>query len=699
MINRDYSEAFKAPIRQIKGKVEVHTSTDTFNYETFLPSDRLKSISIKRSGENGKFFGFGIAQEATVEILDASAAVSFYGDDVFNIAFQLGENEFEYPFPDFYIAETKRDEKTNNLTITLQDKLFAAGRHTVAELGLTAPYNIQEFVEACAELLGLLVTKTNIGGDTSFYTEYPTGGNFEGTETIRAALNAVAEATQTIYYIRNNYIVFKRLMPSDNEYEITKAATVSLETKGTVYLNNICSVTELGDNVSSSLGYGTTIQYVRDNPFWELREDIGELVDAAYTAMEGAEITPFTCSWRGNFLVEPGDELSLFTKDGFENHRSYLINDTISYSGGYKQTTDWSYTKENELPSSPSSIGDAIKQTYARVDKVNKQIDIVASETSENKENIAALQIKTDSINLSVSNVQKEVENVDKALDAAVSNTNTNMTALENRVNANISAAITQTEAKIELAASNSKKQLDDAIAATGEEMEALESRVDANISAAVTETEAKIELAASNAQTQLNNAVNTTNQNMTDLESRVNANIKVVADDADAAIEIVTGKANANEDAISALQVNTGSISASVSKVEKDLSDSKSSTDEQINELKRQVETQITPEDVTIAIQTEMSKGTDKVITSTGYRFDETGMTVSKSTSDISTQITENGMTVYKGNDEMLTANKDGVKAQDLHATTYLIIGKNSRFEDYGNRTACFWIGIGGNS
>ena len=55
--------------------------------------------------------------------------------------------------------------------------------------------------------------------------------------------------------------------------------------------------------------------------------------------------------------------------------------------------------------------------------------------------------------------------------------------------------------------------------------------------------------------------------------------------------------------------------------------------------------------------------------------------------------------MRVSIGEDQKLLANADGVKAEDLHATTYLIIGKNSRFEDFTNadgvaRTACFWIG-----
>ena len=60
-----------------------------------------------------------------------------------------------------------------------------------------------------------------------------------------------------------------------------------------------------------------------------------------------------------------------------------------------------------------------------------------------------------------------------------------------------------------------------------------------------------------------------------------------------------------------------------------------------------------------------------------------------------MTTQITEDGMTVYRDNTAVLIANNVGVDAVNLHATTYLIIGNNSRFEDYGeNRTGCFWIG-----
>jgi hypothetical protein len=51
--------------------------------------------------------------------------------------------------------------------------------------------------------------------------------------------------------------------------------------------------------------------------------------------------------------------------------------------------------------------------------------------------------------------------------------------------------------------------------------------------------------------------------------------------------------------------------------------------------------------------------------------------------------------MKVYKSSQEVLVADNLGVKAEDLHATTYLIVGNNSRFEDYNSsRTGCFWIG-----
>ena len=97
--------------------------------------------------------------------------------------------------------------------------------------------------------------------------------------------------------------------------------------------------------------------------------------------------------------------------------------------------------------------------------------------------------------------------------------------------------------------------------------------------------------------------------------------------------------------------------------------------------------------EDVKIEIQKEIANGSNKVTTSTGFTFNENGLTVDKSDSEMSTNINENGMIITKNNETVKTANNKGVQAKNLYATTYLIVG-NSRFESYkGNRTGCFYV------
>ena len=82
-------------------------------------------------------------------------------------------------------------------------------------------------------------------------------------------------------------------------------------------------------------------------------------------------------------------------------------------------------------------------------------------------------------------------------------------------------------------------------------------------------------------------------------------------------------------------------------------------------------------------------------------FTLDNKGMTVEgtsdNSNKNIKTVVSNNGMSVHVDNQEeaTLSANDKGVVATDLHARTYLLVGNNSRFENYGkNRTGCFWIG-----
>jgi hypothetical protein len=222
MINVDYTNLV-SPSRSIKAKVELFNGSTLIN--TFNYNDNLISIDIERVGEESKYFGFGICQKATIKVRDTQRQIAVDAANQFKVYFAAGA-DYINNFPIFYITEIKRDEKTNDITFTAYDALYSASKHTVAELGLDR-YTVKTFVNACCKVMGLGTWFTISGVDdkeTCFNTYYCTGANYEGIENLRAALDAVAEVTQTIYYIdRNNKLVFKRLsVNGEADLTITK---------------------------------------------------------------------------------------------------------------------------------------------------------------------------------------------------------------------------------------------------------------------------------------------------------------------------------------------------------------------------------------------------------------------------------------------------------------------------------------------
>lgn len=514
-----------SPVRYVRGRVELYNGSTLLN--TFRHTDLLKSFTIERVGDNSKFFGYGIVHKINVKVLDKDRQLNITTANSLDAAFGVG-SDFIYPYPIFYVSEVHRNENTNELSITAYDKLYKAANYTVSDLVLPNEYSIGTFVKACAVLLGVPFNITASGFDTL----YPNGANFDGTETIREALNAAAEATQTIYYLNSEQeLTFRRLDISGAALlDIGKDKYYSLDSKTNRRLVGVASITELGDNVSAALEESGTTQYIRDNPFWELRDDIGTLVDAALAAVGGLTINQFECDWRGDFLLEIGDKIGLTTKDDKKVY-SFVLDDVITYDGAFKEKTRWEYSnEETEEETNPTNLGEALKMTFAKVDKANKQIDIVASEAEANKSNIAALRMNTDSIGASVSNIEKKTNN----------------------------------------------------------------------------------------------------------LESSIN---------------------------------------------------------DEITTLTKKVDATMTSDEVKLSIQEELANGVDKVYTSTGFSFDADGLRVSKTGSEMDTLLDEDGLTVYRNNTEVLTADNTGVNGINMTVRQYLIVG-GSRFEAYGSRTGCFWIG-----
>lgn len=124
------------------------------------------------------------------------------------------------------------------------------------------------------------------------------------------------------------------------------------------------------------------------------------------------------------------------------------------------------------------------------------------------------------------------------------------------------------------------------------------------------------------------------------------------------------------------------------------------------VDEVKGNVETlteAVMGEDgLAVRITTLENTGVSEVTTTTGFTFNAEGLTIYESGKDIENKLNNEGMQVSRiSGDEIipiLTANTDGVDALNLHSRQFLIIGDNSRFENYdngteANRTACFHI------
>lgn len=138
--------------------------------------------------------------------------------------------------------------------------------------------------------------------------------------------------------------------------------------------------------------------------------------------------------------------------------------------------------------------------------------------------------------------------------------------------------------------------------------------------------------------------------------------------------------------------------VAQAKTEIKEELGESISGVDEKVTELSKSVELKLDADAVNIEIEKALAEGVDRVETKTGYRFDDEGLNISKSGSEMANLLDNTGMYVKRGEDEVLTANNKGVSAVNLHAKTYLIIGSGNgrcRFEDYGvDSVGCFWVG-----
>ena len=393
-ITNEGLQKFLSPRREISCYIEMNLE-DTYE---ILRNKQIYNWKIERNAEDSKFFGTGVCQKMTLETI-----MTNFSSQVRTINPVSGVSGFTFSTPLFYITEVIQDEVANKITYTAYDGLYFASLHKIKEANLPSTYTIKELAEKAVALIPELS-----GVDTSSLNLPFTSANLSGEETCREIFDDIAEATQTNYYVNSeNILCFKRI---NTIVSVNVPKTAYFEaTTGAVYvLKTIMSVTELGDNASSTATGSPDVsgievtQYVRENCFYTQLKDaqLKNALQYAINNVGNSYLYEYSIKWRGITATEPFDIISFANKDGLYVE-AVLFNDTISYNGGLIEQSSWSYKAQDETEES-SGIGERINNTFARVNKVDNTVKIHAGLINNLQEEYAELNVTVDGINTKV---------------------------------------------------------------------------------------------------------------------------------------------------------------------------------------------------------------------------------------------------------------------------------------------------------
>lgn len=514
-VSDSYLDAYKAPARRIIGAVVCHSSNG--GVINMMPQTNLVNFVIEKTAPKGKLFGFAVSQKITIEALGVLDTVK-KGDKLVPSIESADYSGEEVLLPHFFVDTVVCDKVKNRTTITGYDILHKLDSMSIGEFEFTYPVYALNYALDILEPIG---GYAEFEGMNHLIREAP---NLSGTETARSVLAALAEFTGTICYASSeNVVKFRAMAPGDFTDVLTADDYFSLTIGETVRLSRIASGTALGDNYE----YGDEgfTQVMWENPFLNMRDDVSSLVVDIGNQVRNLNTTVYTLNWRGCPAYEIGDYIILQEKDGSAQFALYF-NERITYNGGLRVTSEWDASEGESIHLNPPTLGESLKQTVAKVDKVNKKIELMVGDVEESLAEMAQIKV--------------------------------------------------------------------------------------------------------------------TQNQILSTVESQ----------------------------------------------------------NQTIDGLTQRVSQAITSDELEIAIESALGDiDTSEVTTKTGFTFNADGLNISKTGSEMSTVVTEDGLVIKRNGEATLQVNNEGVLAEDLHATTYLLIGLNSRFEDYngGKRTGCFWIGQGG--
>ena len=389
--------------REVTGGVKIYDATNAVT-RTLLPSETLAGFTIENSVPKGKFFGFAVSQKLTVNLVNETTSIEKGTKLIPYLGVKDGEPQ---TLTAFFVDSVEIDTVKKTTKITAYDAIYFASNKRLEEVSIEYPLSLKSFATVIVNALNCYPDTDAIESNLNIQLTQETV-NVNGSENLQEILTAICEITGTICRCgHGNRLEFINLSGQVAKDTILPMSYFNFTSQEPITLTKVASVTQLGENYISGAEEGFT-QSMWDNPFLELREDTPTIVDTIQAKVNGLVMLPYTLESRGNPYYQIGDCLSIMTALGEKT--IFWFNETLEYKGGLRSKTSWEEGEDEKPSANPTTLGEAVKMTSAKVDKVNNEVNIIAGTSSENSQAIAALRMNTESISASVTNLREATE-------------------------------------------------------------------------------------------------------------------------------------------------------------------------------------------------------------------------------------------------------------------------------------------------
>jgi hypothetical protein len=411
--------AYKSQARNLTGYVSIR-STKTGTTTQLLPNRELVKFTIEKTSPTGKLFGFAVSQKITIEITGTTTAQK--GFLIIPVIYPKDRSEYELTLPYFYVDTVEFNKVKNITTIVGYDYLHKLDSIAISKVAIVYPTTAQAYAEAVLRAAG----GGAIDGFEGINHTINEAPNVSPTASCREVLAALAEFTGSICYVTYGNMIRFRAMESETVADTITPADYFDLTVGSEYvqLSLIGNINEFDSDVYY---YGTAgfSQIFRENPFM-YRDDAGAIVNAIGAKVIGVHLLQYNLQWRGCPAYELGDYLALQDKNG-GTYYIRLLNETWTFDGGLRANSEWIETESESMDLAPKGVSSTIKNTMAKVDKINSEISLVVETVNSYDvkieeiegtvktydERISEIEVNTEGIELVVKSNEETIQRVD----------------------------------------------------------------------------------------------------------------------------------------------------------------------------------------------------------------------------------------------------------------------------------------------